>query len=169
MTEQLEVAWKTSSQPFHNETVYTEEFAPIDALQPFLKTIAAYIELSYPSALLFTLDDWHEHDGFIVPSTPLAMSDLAQHFTSTNSLYNWRSGESAVYRSVYPQTLDFLLRVHILDEDEDPKHYPGIWGSMSFTGYGVDLDEIRKRGHGVESLKLKLGNSKDYFDRIYAG
>ena len=57
----------------------------------------------------------------------------------------------------------------VFDKDDDPEKYPGIWGALSFTGYGFDLAEIRKRGHDVSAIKLAQVNSKAYFDRLYAG
>jgi hypothetical protein len=169
MTEQLEKAWKSSSKPFHSETIYTENLVPAGALQAFVNSIVRHIDLYYPGNALFLFDDWHAHDGFIVPATPVSMRELAEHVAAPDSLYKWRQGDFEVYRSIYPDTFDFLLRVNVLDADDDPEQYPGIWGSLSFTGYGFDLAEIRKRGHGVAALKLAQANSKEYFDRIYAG
>jgi hypothetical protein len=169
MTEQFEEAWKASSKPFHGETIYTEDLVPIRMLQTFVSSIVRHIELHYSGNSLFLFDDWHAHDGFIVPAAPLSIRDLADHVATADSLYKWRQGDFEVYRSIYPDTLDFLLRVHVLDADDDPKQDPGIWGSLSFTGYGFDLAEIEKRGHGVSALKLARANSKEYFDRVYAG
>ena|ERR1043166_3872469 len=169
MTDQLEAAWKAASKPFHHETVFSEDLVPIDALQPFLKSVAGHMKLYYPNSSFFTFDDWHAHDGILLPAAPIPFAEFERHLESTDSLYKWRSGDFQVHRALYPETLDFLLRVHVLDEDEDQDKYPGIWGSMSFTGYGFDLAEIRKRGHGVEALRLQQANSKSYFDGIYAG
>ncbi len=169
MTEQLEKAWRASSKPFHDETVYTEDLVPIEVLQTFVSSIVRHIELYYSGNLLFLFDDWHAHDGFIVPAAPLSIKELADHVATADSLYKWRQGDFQVCRSIYPDAFDFLLRIHVLDADDDPEQYPGIWGSLSFTGYGFDLAEIGKRGHGVSALKLARTKSKEYFDRIYAG
>lgn len=169
MTEQLQSAWKTSSKPFHHETLFTEDFVPIVELQAFVSSIVRYIALYYPNNALFLFDDWHAHDGFIVQATPISIGELTERVGTVDSLYTWRQGDTEVYRSIYPETFDFLFRVYVCDKDEDPEHYPGIWGSLSFTGYGIDVAEIRKRGHDVASLKLAQMNSKSYFDQIYSG
>jgi len=169
MIEQLEKAWRASSKPFHDETIYCEDLVPIGALQAFVSSIVQHIDLYYRSNSLFLFDDWHAHDGIIVPAGPVSIKQLAEHVATADSLYKWRQGDFQVYRSVYPDTSDFLLRVNVLDENEDPNQYPGIWGSLSFTGHGFDLVEIRKRGHGVAGLRLIQANSKQYFDRAYAG
>jgi len=169
MTEQLEKAWKASSKPFHNETIYTEDLVPIGALQVFVSSIVRHIEMYYGGNSLFLFDDWHAHDGFIVPAAPVSIRVLVDHVATEDSLYQWRQGDFEVYRSIYPDTFDFLLRVNVLDADDDPEQYPGIWGSLSFTGYGFDLAEIGKRCHGISAIKLARVNSKEYFDRVYAG
>jgi hypothetical protein len=169
MTEQLEKAWKASSKPFHDETIYSEDLVPIEALQAFVSSVIRHIGLYYPSNSLFLFDDWHAHDGFIVPAIPVSIKELTEHVATAESLYKWRQGDFNVCRSVYPDTFDFLLRVNVLDEDDDPEQYPGIWGSLSFTGYGFDIAEMRKRGNDVAALKLVQANSKQYFDRAYAG
>jgi hypothetical protein len=169
MTEELEKAWKASSKPFHNETIYSEDLVPIDTLQAFTSSIVRHIDIYYPGRSLFLFDDWHAHDGYIVPARPVSIGELAEHVATADSLYKWRQGDFEVYRSVYPDTFDFLLRVNVLDENDDPEQYPGIWGSLSFTGYGFDLTEIHKLGLGVAALKLAQTGSKEYFKRIYAG
>ncbi len=169
MTEELEKAWRSSAKPFHNDTVYTEEPVPITALQPLVRSILQHISFCYCGRSLFLFDDWHADDGFIVSATPVSIGELAGHVAKVESLYNWRQGDFEVYRAIYPQGFDFLLRINVLDEMDDPEQYPGNWGSMSFSGHGFDLHQIRKRGRAIAGLKLAQTASKAYFDRIYAG
>lgn len=169
MTEQLEKSWKDSQKPFHDETIYTDDLVPIGALRQLVSSILGHIEQHYRGNPLFLFDDWHAHDGFVVEAAPVSIKELRGHVETTESLYDWRHGDHEVHRAIYPDTLEFLLRVQILDADEDPELYPGVWGAMSFTGYGIDLHEIDKRNRGITGISLARANSKEYFDRIYAG
>jgi hypothetical protein len=74
-----------------------------------------------------------------------------------------------VYYAVYPDSMDFLLRYNLLDEDKELGQYPDIWGDFSFTGYDFDLWEISKRLRDYRDIAIGKQNSKQYFDRIYAG
>jgi hypothetical protein len=74
-----------------------------------------------------------------------------------------------VYYAVYSDSMDFLLRYNLLDENKELGQYPDIWGDFSFTGHGFDLWEISKRLRDYRDIAVGKQNSKQYFDRIYAG
>ena len=74
--------------------------------------------------LVFVFDDWHEHDGIILPAKPLTINELSERVVTPHSLCQWGQGDFKVYRAVYPDSFDFLLRVNVVDEDDDPKEYP---------------------------------------------
>src|SRR5882762_684367 len=116
MTQQLQEAWKVSSKPFHDRTVYIEDLVRIEPLQKIVSSVVRHIELYYASNSLFLFDDWHAHDGYITTPKPLTIAELVEHAATADSLYKWRHGDFAVHRSVYPETFDFLLRVKVLDE-----------------------------------------------------
>ncbi len=105
MTEELEKAWRSSARPFHNDTVYTEDPVPIASLQPFVSSILQHISFLYGGRSFFLFDDWHAHDGFIVPATPVSIGELAEHVATVDSLYNWRQGDFEFIAPFIPKAL----------------------------------------------------------------
>lgn len=97
----------------------------------------------------------------------ISYEKIFRSLESENTFYKSRHKDYEVYRAFYPDSSDFLIRYYILDKDDDPEFYPGIWGSFSFTGYGNDLYEISKcLSDYIEAPIIKL-NSKQYFEKNY--
>jgi hypothetical protein len=61
----------------NDQTIYTEDIVPIEALQLFVSSIVRHIAVHYRKNSLFLFDDWHAHDGFIV----LPKEDRRLYFT----------------------------------------------------------------------------------------
>jgi hypothetical protein len=166
----LEIAWKQKEKPFHAETIVSDDLIPISILRQILISIVGHCELYYPSdyCALYKFDDWHEHDGHMPDRHLTTFQDLRSGLESDESLYQLRHQDRYVYSAFYPDSLDFLCRYDILDENEE-EEYPGIWGDFSFSGYGFDLWEITKRLRDYSNVTFSQQNSKEYFDKIYGG
>lgn len=167
----LEIAWKQQEKPFHAETIVPDDSIPISTLRQILLSIVGHCELYYPSdyCTLYKFDDWHEHDGYVTDRHLTTFQDLRSGLESDELLYQLRHQDCNVYSAFYPDSLDFLCRYDISDENEEAEQYPGFWGDFSFTGYGFDLREIAKRLNDYNNVTFSKQNSKEYFDKIYGG
>jgi hypothetical protein len=61
----LERAWKNQEKPFHENTLALKDLIPISVLRPILHSVINYYESLYPHCKLYSLDDWHQHDGYV--------------------------------------------------------------------------------------------------------
>lgn len=162
----LEPLWKSGEKPFHGETAYPLDDVfvrdAIIAIPSALDHIAQY----YPANELFAFDDWHEHDGFIVPAKRTKLDDLRRQVATPENYLKSHSDDHAVYRSIYPDSLDFLLRYSLWGEDEPNQDASVREVHWTFTGFGHDIAELKKRW---SSYNVATEPSAKYFRDRYSG
>jgi len=166
MDATLEPLWKSGEQPFHGETLYplADVFVrdAIIAITSALDHIAQY----YPANQLFAFDDWHEHDGFIVPKKATTLDELRRQLETPESYVSSHSDDTAVYRAIYPDSLEFLLRYCLWDADDPSQEAADREVDWTFTGFGHDLSEMMKRW---APYNLAREASAKYYRDRYAG
>ena len=161
----LETLWQDGEKPFHGETIYPLDDVfvrdAIVAIPSALNHIARY----YPGSRLFAFDDWHEHDGFIVSAKPTTLDEIRRQLATPESYISSHSDDTAVYRAIYSDSRDFLLRYSLWDDDQhqDAADREVHW---TFTGFGHDLSEMMK---GWSLYNLAREPSAKYFRDRYAG
>lgn len=166
MDPQLEPLWRSGQKPFHGETLYPLNDVLVRDALVAIPSALRHIELYYPDAQLFMFDDWHQHDGFIVQARPVTLEALRKPMLTPESYVASLSDDFAVYRAIYPASLDFLLRYSVCDADasgQDPADREVHW---TFTGRGHDVFEMRKRWF---AYSLEAESSAEYFQERYSG
>ena len=178
----LESLRKKGAAPFDQQVLHPDDWLPIDELRSSLATVMNVLRGQYPSAKLFGLDDWHEHDGYISPSRSSSYAEIESAFSTEKALYDARHGNYRVFRAFYSETGDFLFRFCVNDEDDD-EQYPGIWGSFDVSGSVALLESIRARltpypnsekkrlpvGMVPQETKIVIEDAAAWFDRTWAG
>ncbi|MBB5351826.1 hypothetical protein HNR46_002065 [Haloferula luteola] len=166
MDPALESLWRVGQKPFHDKTIFSGDGHTVADALISIESAIRHIELYYPSAELRQFDDWHEHDGMVFDSSPVSLEDLREQTSSAEAFIKNHSDDYAVYRAVYPASLDFLLRYCLWDADvpNQPEHARSA--DWSFTGYGFDLMEIKKRWGRAQLIEEP---SKSYFTQRYGG
>ncbi len=162
----METLWRDGRQPFHAETIRPpEDLTVADAVEA-ISSALDHIGSYYPGSRLHVFDDWHEHDGLLVGGKVRMIEFLRKEVSSPESYVASHSDDFLVYRSVYPDTLDFLLRYSLCEADGEGEVPAARGAHWTFTGYGFDLYEMKKRWerYGVVSEP-----SADYFKRRYGG
>lgn len=134
----------------------------IIAIPSVLDHIAQY----YLTSQLFALEDWHEHDGFIVSAMRTALDDIRTQVRTAESYITFHSDDTAVYREIYPESLDFLLRYSLWAADEPEQDASDREVHWTFSGYGHDVAEVIKRW---APYNLEVASSAKYFRERYAG
>ena len=78
MNEALEQRWPDGAAPFNGQTVSfaSQDLTPLPALRLTLLAGVPRLQQRWPEAALCTLDDWHEHDGFVNEAKPASWHDI---------------------------------------------------------------------------------------------
>ncbi|WP_367872543.1 hypothetical protein [Luteolibacter sp. Populi] len=164
MDNLLESLWRTGEKPFHAETVYPLDDVFVRDAIVAIRSALGHIACYYPSARLFALDDWHEHDGIITAPKATRIEELREQVGSAEAYVKNHSDDTFVYRAIYPDSMDFVLRYCLGDDAAAaPSSRTVHW---TFTGYGHDIAEIHKRWH---PYRLASEPSVAFFQERYAG
>ncbi len=167
MDQELEEYRQKSATPFNGATLATSDYIPLSELRSVLLSMLPILK-EYFSEGIRKLDDWHEHDGYITTSSDATWNELDLACISEEALYASRPGDTYVRRAYTDRSYKFLLRYSVMDKDEDPQQYPGIWGDFDLTGDSKLVEKV----HAILASfcgKLVVKNAKEYFDKNYAG
>ena len=164
----LDDAWKAAEPPFHDNTIMSADSISVALLSRVLRSIAGHIQQGCANTELEIGEDWHAHDGFRTEGHPISFDNFLALVSSEETLRKRSPGDSYVFLAVYPKTHDFLLRFRVIPDDERQEGDPAV-AEFSFTGYGIDIFEIKKRLMDFPTLKYSILPSKEYFRTIYAG
>ncbi len=63
MDQQLDARWRAKQAPFDGDIIYLDDYLPIAELRTTLVSLVAALQQRYKAADLYTLRDWHKHDG----------------------------------------------------------------------------------------------------------
>ena len=168
MDQELYARWRAKQSPFEGEIIYLDDYLPIAQLRTTLVSLVDLLQQHYQAANLYTLRDWHEHDGYIWSRQSTSWQSVEQLLASEQSLYDGRTGDTYVRLAYYPSDSSFLLRVYVMDEDEEPE-YPGRWGNFDLSGAPSLLATITPQLPVAIQPLLRREQSGAYFDQSYAG
>jgi hypothetical protein len=129
----LESAWRNHEKPFQEETLAHENLIPISTLCLILLTIVDYCENLYSNCRLYSFDDWHAHDGYITSCQVTNFHDLHRAFESDTTLHNSMQGDDFVYKAIYPDTRDFLLRYYVSEIEKMTLNIHLDYGAISLS------------------------------------
>ena len=169
MNEALEQRWRDGSAPFDGQTMAfrSEDLTPLPALRLALLAVVSRLRQSWPDAVLCTLDDWHEHDGFVSRAKLTSWQGFCSALASEEALLTLSTGESHVRRAFFPQTYDFYLRAYVpADYDSD---YPERRGDFDLTCARRLAAELADLAASASDLPVARHGAKDFFDRRYGG
>jgi hypothetical protein len=168
MDQHLDARWRARQSPFDGEILYVDDLIPIGALRMALVSVVAVLRQHFQTRDLYTLPDWHEHDGYLSSRQMTTWYALEQVLASEQSLYDSRPGDTFVRQIYYPRDNAFLLRIYVLDEGEDTA-YPGQWGDFDLSGAPSSLDAVIPQLPETIQRLLRRNPSGVYFDECYAG
>lgn len=168
MNSQLLKAWEAGLPPFDGDVIRCEESIPWSALRQLSLGILRHIEDHYPAEALFSLDDWHEHDGFGTGECTTDIGALRIAFGDASVLRRICPGDFMVYRAIYPANMNFFWRFW-LDDPEDCPDQAAPTGIFDFSSSGSRFQEIRQMIEGVPESQTSVEPAKAYFDRTWGG
>lgn len=165
MDPTLERCWKSGTAPFDGVTVYdaSDDEITLLSLRHSALAVVEILQQKFPAASLRIFDDWHEHDGFISPSSKTTWSEVRDRLTSDDSFLFFKTGDFQVSKAIYPEGLEFFLRIYI---DEEAKPGDGV-GELDVT---VPLNTAGTISDALRSLlKPKTESARSYFEKRYGG
>ena len=168
MDQFLEKRWKAAAQPFDGDCLHLKDFVQLSELRHFLVDIVNVLRKYAGRAVLYQLDDWHEHDGFVTQRSEASWDEIDKTLADDESLFANRPGDTYVNRAFYPDGYSFLLRYYVLDADEEVQ-YPGKWGACDLSAIQPILATIKCAASDSISRRVNVSNSKVYFDSRYGG
>lgn len=168
MNEVLERRWRVGQLPFNGQTVAVdaEDMTPLPTLRLALLSVVSRLHQYWPESTLLTLDDWHEHDGFVTDGKPASWQSLLACLASESSMLALSQGDWDVRRAYFPDTYEFFLRIYIPAEYDND--YPECRGDFDVTcaaDLAAELAEIII----ASDLPIARHNAKSFFDRRYGG
>jgi hypothetical protein len=167
MDQVLYNQWKSQGLPYNGVTLSFSDLIPLDNLVPLIQDVITLLKDLTIDTELYAHSDWHEHDGYITSSQIIDWEAVFRISQSGEALYENRPGDTYVRWAIYPSDLSFLLRIHILDEDED-ELYPGRWGDFDITSDISLIDKIQETLSSPDS-SLTIEPAMTFFDRRFAG
>ena len=161
----LEPLWQSGEKPFHGKTAFPMNDVFVRDAIIAIPWALDHIAQHYPANQLFALDDWHEHDGFISCAKLTTLEELRQQVATPESYVLSHSDDVAVYRAIYPDSRDFLLRYSLWDAESSDQDAADREVHWTFTGYGQDIAEMMKRW---ASYNIETVPSAKYFQERHA-
>jgi len=132
---EFEGRWRDGRKPFDGRTLVTP-LITIDLLLAVARTVVMGLRAQRPAASLRTLDDWHEHDGYVTSTEPASWDDVEAAIANKASFIEWTSDDDFVRRAWRDSDGTFYLRWFRYDESigTPPPDYPPVGGSLDLTG-----------------------------------
>jgi hypothetical protein len=165
MDAALEKRWKAAEGPFDGITLHdVGGEIPLAKLREAAARVLDLLEARYAEAGLLILDDWHEHDGFVNAGTKTSWHALRDRLSDDDAFLYFKTGDPHVAKAVYPDGMQFLLRVCI---EEDSGSDSGT-GSMDVT-VPAGLRDVIAAALTQSGLAPSAMNAKAFFDERYGG
>ncbi len=165
MNSKLHEQWILSEGFFNNSILYCEAEYSIDKQLEILQIIWEYLTINlHLTTLLFYLNDWHNHDGYISKEETIDKNAFKNMLTNTKEILKNRNHN--VYDLIYNEAETFMLRWYCEVENKNEVY-------CDFTlilSNSRDLQKVKKIiCKNVFSEGVKIKNTKQYFDKLYAG
>lgn len=141
----MDSAWRGAAPPFGGETLHVGPL-PLSELQRLLAAAVAELRSVFGECPLHSFEDWHEHDGYVTTAVLADWNDLSALVEAVDTLYAGRCSDDFVQRAYYDEDRNFILRIWVPEEDDDPEQFPGMSGSFDVSGAPSLLDRLHPSG-----------------------
>ena len=159
--------WQSGLSPFDGDCLISDDVLSVEELRELLANVVPELESHYASLVLYTFDDWHQHDGFVTERCATAWADLAAVSVTRRCLIASRQDDTYVHRSFYPEDFAFLLRYDVPDEDSGDGS--GFAGTFDLSASSTIIARLATFVPVGLRPRLRIEPSKSYFDKAYAG
>lgn len=169
MDEEFVRRWRHSLPPFDGATLSLPDLLPLSRLQPILQSVVEILQRRYGNLELYTLHDWHEHDGWVSPSMPSRWDELMWVVSSRYALRGACTGDTYVSTGFFPESRAFYLRIYIPDEPDQPAPTSEWTGEFDITCAESEAHEIEPLVHRQCGVTLLREPASQFFNRGWSG
>ena len=169
MDGELERRWRVGAPPFDGQTVSsdTKDLTPLTPLRQALLAIVSVLQERWPDAGLSTLDDWHDHDGYVSGGKPTSWANLTAALASDALALALSRRDYLVRMAFFPPTYAFYLRIYVPDASDND--YPERRGNFDVTCAPELAAELEECAASASGLAMTLQDAKSFFDLRYSG
>jgi len=161
MDSEFQKRWRERRVPFNGVTLIGPDLGLSD-LATELRPVVEFLR-SHTLLPVYVLDDWHEHDGFVVTGHAIGWDEVESWIVDGKSVFAARTGDFEVRRAIFPGDYQYCLRFYV-DCDEA---YEDAQGSWDLTGDRALIESLRTEG--VVKQDRRTISAAEYFDRRYGG
>jgi hypothetical protein len=174
MDQEFERRWRHRLPPFDGVTLSPPDLLPLPALRPGLSAIVEVLQRRWPNTRLFTLHDWHEHDGYVTVAQPSSWEVLRGFLASDEALATCSAGDTYVSVGFFPEDRGFYLRIYVPHDSDNPYYAADDPHLLPFVTYDVTcggavaaavVQAIEMAGESA----VERDPAAEYFDRGYSG
>lgn len=160
--------WRAASPPFDGLVLSHGDDLPVAVLRNAVRVTVTGLKQHYGELDLVAVNDWHEHDGVVLPGRATTWRALEGALKSDAALFAASDGDDYVYRAFYPSSGDFLLRFDILESDSTMLNSRSR-GRFDLSAPAPVLQAIVGQLDDGLREEISMENAKQYFDGRYAG
>ena len=156
--------WRKRKKPFDGVTlVLPWPGVPLDQLRADIRLVIADLQ-PRAGGRIETLEDWHEHDGYVKPGMAVDWASITDALDSDEAFLRLWPGDTFVRRGYTPEHRDWYLRIWFDDDDTLDAVGRPTRGAFDLTCQPDLATSISSRMPGLEQYP-----AADFFDRGYAG
>lgn len=165
MNAELAERWRSRAKPFDGATVeLPRPGLPLADLRHRLIRVVAELRAQADTSALETLEDWHEHDGYVKAGMATKWDSLTDALASDDALLQLWPGDTFVRRGYVPPNFEWYLRIGFDDDNELDDLNPPTRGTFDLTCHTSLADAVAKHIPG-----LVRHSAGEFFDRGWAG
>ena len=164
MDADLVSRWRTRRPPFNGVTlVMPWPGVKLTDLRATVRTLLKHLKAGEHDDLE-TLEDWHEHDGYVKAADRSGWSELDRALQSNESFLALWPGDTFVRRGFAPRDRAWYLRISFDDDDELDNAGRPTRGTIDLTGSVTLTANVAQDVPGLERH-----SAAEFFDKRYAG
>lgn len=161
MNAALENRWQRGLPPFDGPALVADEEALTDStLLVIVRLALAILRDSHGSNALYVNEDWHDHDGFVMPERAASWLEAASWTQDVQALRVSCSDDWRVHTLLFPDDFTFSLRYWLDGEGEC---------SFDLSAERGVLEKLASTLHeGGIAFRIE-SSAKDHFNRRWGG
>jgi len=117
MNDILVHKWKQNKYPFNENVLTLTDYISLNDLSNALNIIYQILFFKFGNYKLYCIEDWHNHDGFIIKEKATTWEILKNITKDKDILFDSRYDDFEVYNLYYDENFNFLLRYNIEGEN----------------------------------------------------
>ena len=157
--------WRNRREPFNGITLEMPWPGKLlGDLRSALRQVVDVLQKRDGGHLLYTLEDWHQHDGYVMSAALSNWVDVLDSLSSDEAILRKWPGDTYVRRGYFPDHRGWYLRIWFDDDEELDELDRPTRGTFDLTGPEDLTSLLYAKIPGLETHPAAA-----FFDEKYAG